>query len=251
LNFDYWCIIPFRVRTTCREGNSDKIHANSIAGANQMNPFYYIHLEDVGEDIRGSHIAIYLRRCSKYSNGVALCVNFLDGRYRNLINMPIDRLDTSFQSPLDAPNASSWSVCVVYLNLILEWWSDVLYTFNNQLIEEVSLSLFQKLVIFPVLLEEQQEKRLQVPDSGSDAVVNKRLHIMAAHLHRYGSELGRVEDIVTELQRHCSNPKITALDIKDDHMSDELSQTLSQAKAIRTFGLELERKTENVLALVR
>jgi hypothetical protein len=59
-----------------------------------------------------------------------------------------------------------------------------------------------------------------------------------------------VEDIITELQQHCLDATLQGVGPKNDRMRDELSQILSQAKAIQTFRLELERKTENILALL-
>jgi hypothetical protein len=99
-----------------------------------MNPFNYVHLEDVGEDIRGSHIAIYVRQLPECNGSISLCVNFLDGRFRNLIYMPIKRLRDTLRGSVADP----WRAYTLYLDLVLEWWSDVLYTFNNQLIDEVS-----------------------------------------------------------------------------------------------------------------
>nr|CEG03678.1 unnamed protein product [Fusarium acuminatum CS5907] len=75
---------------------------------------------------------------------------------------------------------------------------------------------------------------------------------MAAHLHRYKSELNRVESILCELQSakfsiadQSSNPKsnMPQDSLKIDHL-------MSQLNAIRGFTDELERKFQNILALV-
>lgn len=83
---------------------------------------------------------------------------------------------------------------------------------------------------------------------------------MAAHLHRYRSELSRLEDILDELapshdkampatnkefDREGQNRSSTATRI---HQSYE--QIRSQFKAISGFHEELGRKIQNILALV-
>jgi hypothetical protein len=90
---------------------------------------------------------------------------------------------------------------------------------------------------------------------------------MAAHLHRYSSELGRLEFIVSELlSRYPEMSRTGATAVNGDSNSDskstlsafsqsdteelQLHQLMSQLKAIRSFGEELERKVQNILTLV-
>jgi len=95
--------------------------------------------------------------------------------------------------------------------------------------------------------------------------MNKALHIMAAHLHRYKSELGRLGFILSDLLSH-------RLDMDgDDYASGDgddvdgssssgvtesekekirIEQLQSQLKAITDFSDEMERKVQNILTLV-
>lgn len=94
-----------------------------------------------------------------------------------------------------------------------------------------------------------------------NAVTNKALHIMAAHLHRYSSELERLENILRELQSwHDNLSSVTDANKRDEVDDDYLqawrrvklayAQILSQLRATRAFGKELENKIDNILALV-
>jgi hypothetical protein len=71
---------------------------------------------------------------------------------------------------------------------------------------------------------------------------------MAAHLHRYKSELHRVECILSELQ----SPKFDALDSADGEKTTEeqqdrlkIEQLMTQLSVIMSFSNELERKIHN------
>ena len=79
---------------------------------------------------------------------------------------------------------------------------------------------------------------------------------MAAHLHRYKSELHRVECILSEL----NSPKFETFDIVGEDTyrrvgehqdSLKLEQLMTQLSAIMSFSNELERKVQNILTLVR
>ncbi|KAK5633904.1 hypothetical protein RRF57_009618 [Xylaria bambusicola] len=85
--------------------------------------------------------------------------------------------------------------------------------------------------------------------------MNTSLHIMAAHLHRYKSELHRVETILSELK----SSKFTITDTLDNSTLGETSdnqgsinieQLISQLSAILSFSNELERKLQNILTLL-
>jgi hypothetical protein len=80
---------------------------------------------------------------------------------------------------------------------------------------------------------------------------------MAAHLQRYGSELVRVQYIIDEIKTLHESMRPSGR--KEDEMSylqnwsdikPEIIQLQSQANAVGHFRHELERKTENILALV-
>lgn len=98
-------------------------------------------------------------------------------------------------------------------------------------------------------------------DLNLNTVINKALHIMAAHLHRYSSELERLENILREfLSWHESLSSLIELNEGDEALETHIQtwrcakrayeQILSQLRAIRAFGREIERKIENILALV-
>jgi hypothetical protein len=87
--------------------------------------------------------------------------------------------------------------------------------------------------------------------------INKALHTMTAHLHRYGSELGWLGDIVADIsQHHTSYHKylVTHGAKADDSAGERISlgllQVTSQLNAVTSFRQELENKTRNILALV-
>lgn len=82
--------------------------------------------------------------------------------------------------------------------------------------------------------------------------LNKILHAMAAHLHRYGSELGRFADIVDHIEKQFKEMGLQS-DTENDvqcRTSSAIEQVKSQLKDINTFRQELEYKTQNILALV-
>jgi hypothetical protein len=89
---------------------------------------------------------------------------------------------------------------------------------------------------------------------------NRCLHCMAAHLHRYGSELSLTSDIVQDLKKYNTDYHQTFVDngLRPHHPTEGLEaiirgidQISSQLSAIRAFRDELQLKTTNVLALVR
>jgi hypothetical protein len=80
---------------------------------------------------------------------------------------------------------------------------------------------------------------------------------MTAHLHRYKSELSRIEYILVDMR----SPKFSLTNRerpRDDggngaeYDADEIKiqRLMSQLNAITTFSDELERKTQNILTLV-
>jgi hypothetical protein len=78
---------------------------------------------------------------------------------------------------------------------------------------------------------------------------------MAAHLHRYGSELALIQEIFQDIKsfqdefhktEHCGlrNPG------RSEALSQGFGQLTSQLASISRFRDELQLKTDNVLALV-
>lgn len=81
---------------------------------------------------------------------------------------------------------------------------------------------------------------------------------MTAHLHRYGSELERLADIVGHVERQHEtffanrSGKNTGPTLEAQTQRTKLGiiQLSSQLEAVSSFRRELEDKTRNILALV-
>ena len=83
--------------------------------------------------------------------------------------------------------------------------------------------------------------------------INRALHAMAAHLHRYASELKSLDDKTAAIIEHY--PLIIGHESRTSDMAfrvieDGLNQIHSQIKAVIDFEIELEKKIKNNLALV-
>jgi hypothetical protein len=134
---------------------------------------------------------------------------------------------------------------LVYLSSAVRWWTNALNSVNEQLIAyELRL----------------QTTRLRgsgwetVASETEFANINPALHSIAAHLHRYLSELKSLRCIAANLLSHykcVQTDKPTEGDpIKYDDASRSISQLLSHIEATEDFANELEKKTQNILALV-
>ncbi|KPM45601.1 hypothetical protein AK830_g984 [Neonectria ditissima] len=238
-SWDYWCLIPVRTLTTCHIQAKD--HTKSRAGSNQMDPFHYIHLSGTKTDIRGSQIGLWVRHDDKTGGTSVVVVNLLDSRLRSLIEEPLTRARGAIKrrSGTNSPR-SRWSIHLIYLSSALRWWNNVLFCFNQQL----------------VMHEKQLQLEIATQSSAfSDASkdINTALHIMAAHLHRYKSELHRVEFILSEIRSPKFSPSGTnsAMSTEDgERESLKSEQLMSQLNAIISFADEMERKIQNVLTLL-
>lgn len=75
---------------------------------------------------------------------------------------------------------------------------------------------------------------------------------MASHLHRYGSELARLEDIVDDLSKHLGKSAADNISTESpaNHAQLGFEQVKSQLKAVIAFRHELESRTNNTLNLV-
>jgi hypothetical protein len=72
--------------------------------------------------------------------------------------------------------------------------------------------------------------------------INRALHSIAAHLHRYRSELSSVEGIILDLATHYAAVCEQGPGDSADRASRGFSQVLSQMKATNDFAQELEKK---------
>ena len=83
--------------------------------------------------------------------------------------------------------------------------------------------------------------------------LNRNLHAMAAHLHRYASELKSLDDTtaaIIEYHPLVIGEGLSPSNIAVPLVEDGLNQIHSQIKAVIDFEIELEKKTKNHLALV-
>lgn len=226
VTWNHWFFLPFRVQVPCTD--KQRSHATSTTGSNQMNPFHYLHLPDEEVDIRGSQIAVYVCHDGRNDATTVICFNFMDGRWPRVIEEPQSRISEALKYP-NVPR-DPILVHLVLFTTVTRWWNHALHSVNEQLIA--------------------YEKRLQEDiDDGSAAnafynEISKALHAMAAHVHRYGTELDSLEDASTELTR------VFAIDGRDSTSLVGIEQAKSQLKATNAFVREQEKKIQNVLALV-
>ena len=224
--WNQWFFLPFRVQVPCTD--KQRSHATSTTGSNQMNPFHYLHLPNEEVDIRGSQIAVYVCHDGRNDATTVICFNFMDGRWPGIIEEPQTRISEALKRP-NVP-LDPILVHLVCFTTVIRWWNHALHSVNEQLIA--------------------YEKRLQEDiDDGSAAnafynEISKALHAMAAHVHRYGTELDSLEDTSSELTR------ILASDGRDSTSLMGIEQVRSQLKATNAFVREQEKKIQNILALV-
>jgi hypothetical protein len=89
-----------------------------------------------------------------------------------------------------------------------------------------------------------------------NADTNQSLHCMAAHLHRYGSELRSLSDILQDIKSYNSHlhDEFAARGVRQAGalgcIMTALDQASSYLAAICLFRDELQQKIDNVLALV-
>jgi hypothetical protein len=96
----------------------------------------------------------------------------------------------------------------------------------------------------------------QENDPGFHEELIKALHAMAAHLHRYASELNSLDEILSEISKYHKNthsddgthnsPNV----FQFKRIENGLQQVVSQLQPVKHFEEELEKKLQNILALV-
>ena len=90
----------------------------------------------------------------------------------------------------------------------------------------------------------------------TNAEINQSLHCMAAHLHRYGSELRSLSEIIHAIKSYNEDfhGVFVAHGVRGADALGRTMKTLdkvaSHVSAISTFRDELQQKIDNVLALV-
>lgn len=83
--------------------------------------------------------------------------------------------------------------------------------------------------------------------------ISRLLHTIAAHLHRYSSELAHLEDVLSGMSTQCkdfnTNPN-KANEVDLDKTLKNLRQLTSHLRQAKGFVAEMDRKAQNILALV-
>ena len=95
----------------------------------------------------------------------------------------------------------------------------------------------------------QDDQTTQLATTSPHQEINRALHAIASHLHRYTSELSSIEDTINAIVKY--HHKFHPLGANFERVADGFHQVASQLKAAKDFELELEKKTQNSLALVR
>ncbi|KAK4197912.1 hypothetical protein QBC40DRAFT_284633 [Triangularia verruculosa] len=238
---NFWFFVPVRVQVQCSDS---AVHVGSKSKS-QMNPLNYLHLVGPNVDIRGSKIAVnYLFRYADADESMAVVFNFQDGRWKKVVEEPIIRLRNSYKECTSAPmSRDPIYLQMAILNSVLRWWNNSLNSFDDQLISY-----------------EEDLLRQDLTDGGLlrvNAETNQSLHCMAAHLHRYGSELSSLSEILTSCRDYNRrfHQKFALLGIRktpDDlsNILNALNVAASHLSVISIFRDELERKISNVLALL-
>ncbi|KAJ5743916.1 hypothetical protein N7533_008786 [Penicillium manginii] len=187
-----------------------------------MNPFHKLDLPDIKLSIHRSCIGIFSRVMPDSKQTTFVAFDFMHGRWTKVALEPSQRIDQVMSLKQNARMGYGFGAFshLVYLTSTTRWWTHALNSVNEQLVE--------------------YEARLQTELSGSHITpetvfggINQALHSIAAHLHRYISELKSLQGIVTLEQA-----------------SRGFSQVSSQVEALHDFTRELEKKIENNLALL-
>ena len=106
-----------------------------------MNPLNYLHLAQPAVDVRGSQIAIYFTFDPDTKTSSAVVLNFQDGRWSKVVEEPILRVRESLeQGNRNGCGQDPFIIQAVLLTSALRWWSNVLSSFNDQLISYVSIT---------------------------------------------------------------------------------------------------------------
>lgn len=231
-----------------------------------MDPHHYLHLPDAKVDIRGSQIAVLSKFVIDGQKSSALVFNFMDGRWSRSVEEPQHRLQESSEHASRLHLADDpFFIHSIYYSSSLRWWMNVLSSINDQLIAYVgacgsqSAEASTKHYDAVPHTDIRQEKRLQEEIDGEGqasntySVVNRALHSIAAHLHRYGSELTSTQDSLTDISTyHEGFKKSRPAERQESFQRVSLcfDQIASQVKQVKAFLQELEVKLQNILALV-
>lgn len=236
--FDFWYMLPVRVQLA-----SGAVPAgDNDAGRNQMDPFNKLQLADHRIEIHRSCIGIFCRTEASSRRTVFVTFDYMHGGKGPKVALePKERIDEVVGHNRDNIQGLSSSIHLVYLSSAARWWTNTLHSVNMQLIAHESK------------LQAELDNTQLTPESALHGI-NKGLHSIAAHLHRYQSELKSLEGTVTDLSNHHdyveSNEGSESVPEESENRTRGFSQVLSQIEACHDFATELEKKAQNILALV-
>lgn len=141
---DFWCLLPVRIQVSNARG-----HAQGTVGRNQINPMHYLHLPKAEVDIRGSQIALFTRFNLEQKSGFTLVFNFIDGRWKAIVEQPQKRLkefSRSGNAGISSIVADPFCIYIIYLTTVQEWWINALRSFDDQLIAHVRPNRLQTML---------------------------------------------------------------------------------------------------------
>ncbi|KAF2726635.1 hypothetical protein EJ04DRAFT_582560 [Polyplosphaeria fusca] len=243
ITYDHWYFLPVRVQVLCKKSSG---HTVKTPDNNQMNPFNYLHLPDVKVDkkgscvdIRGSCIAIYSKHNTSTGRSTFVIFNLLDGRWDKVVEEPRIRItETIAHANENGQLKSPYFHHLVYLTSTLKWWTNAMNSVNVQLIA------------YEDSLQHEMDNNEDSTKFYTD--LNRALHSIAAHLHRYGSELKSLEATISDMDKQltevCNFHERT--DDANRQIIHGLNHIASQVREINDFVLELEKKLNNILALL-
>lgn len=233
--FDFWYILPVRVQVVSGVGAAP----DHDTRRNQMDPFNKLQLADHDIEIHRSCIGIFCRTDASSRRTVFVTFDYMHGGKGPKVALePKERIDEVVNHNRGRIQGLSSSIHLVYLSSAARWWTNTLHSVNMQLITH----------------ESKLQTELDNTQLTAEVVlqgINKGLHSIAAHLHRYQSELKSLEGTVTDLSTHhdyveCSE----GVSEGSENGTRGFSQVLSQIEACHDFANELEKKAQNILALV-
>ncbi|RSL60678.1 hypothetical protein CEP53_005365 [Fusarium sp. AF-6] len=221
-----------------------------------MDPINHIYFERQGVIINRHTYAIYMKRdCDTRRLRVFVVIRG-GGRDQQPLAQVQSALERRSSKDLDD---SPCFVLLIYITFTLRWWGDLFIHFNLELAEHV-IDLQRE-------ISEETEGFIH-----TTKVLNVTLHTMAAHLHRYKTELQRVGGILSDLRKHRKEmtykPKSKPRNGEDEKQQDrkqeeeeeelstidregqKIEQLASQLVAISGFADEMEKKIQNTLALL-
>lgn len=242
--FDSWYLLPVRVQV--KSGISPRAVSGNDKGPNQMDPFNKIHLPDIDIDVHRSCIGVFCRTEPRSGRAIHVAVDFMHGgRGPKVALEPKERIEAVLRQKSSANKTLGLGsfTHLVYLSSAARWWTNALHSINKQLI----------------VYESKLQTELDNAQATAEALlqnINRGLHSIAAHLHRYQSELKSLERIVVDLSTHydcmkCGDTSEEKGDMESENDTRSFGQILSQVEACYDFATELEKKAQNILALVR